>query len=123
MNLFYTALILIIGTITIAIIIYTFVMIGSCANPPSSPLPRHNSHVGEKGSSAQLNMIPYSASSFKFSKGLDLDNVEATEKIKECVVCLLRFQDDEEVRQLHRCKHCFHAPCIDMWMYSHLNNL
>ncbi|MBA0650453.1 hypothetical protein Goklo_017871, partial [Gossypium klotzschianum] len=37
----------------------------------------------------------------------------------ECVVCLLGFEDDEVVRQLHRCKHSFHAPCIDMWMYSH----
>ncbi|XWS16184.1 hypothetical protein CRYUN_Cryun34aG0063200 [Craigia yunnanensis] len=120
MPFIYCALIIIIGTIAIAIIVFTFVMIGSCANPPWSPLPRPTGHVREEGSSAQLNLSPYSASSFKFRKGLE--NVEeATEEIMECVVCLLGFEDDEEVRQLHRCKHSFHAPCIDRWMYSHSN--
>ncbi|XWS26625.1 hypothetical protein CRYUN_Cryun26dG0047100 [Craigia yunnanensis] len=39
----------------------------------------------------------------------------------ECAVCLSVFEDGEEVRQLPRCKHSFHAPCIDMWLYSHFD--
>ena len=39
----------------------------------------------------------------------------------ECSVCLMPFVDGEEVRQLPECKHWFHAPCIDMWLYSHSN--
>lgn len=39
----------------------------------------------------------------------------------ECSVCLMPFAEGEEVRQLPKCKHSFHAPCIDMWLYSHSN--
>nr|XP_010920627.1 E3 ubiquitin-protein ligase Os04g0590900 [Elaeis guineensis] len=39
----------------------------------------------------------------------------------ECAVCLSVIADGEEFRQLPRCKHSFHAPCIDMWLYSHSN--
>ncbi|XP_008784713.1 E3 ubiquitin-protein ligase Os04g0590900-like [Phoenix dactylifera] len=39
----------------------------------------------------------------------------------ECVVCLSVIADGEDVRQLPKCKHSFHAPCIDMWLYSHSN--
>ncbi|GAB2218082.1 hypothetical protein Droror1_Dr00001300 [Drosera rotundifolia] len=37
----------------------------------------------------------------------------------ECAVCLSMFEDGEEIRELPRCKHSFHAPCIDMWLSSH----
>ncbi|XVF74342.1 hypothetical protein PTKIN_Ptkin13bG0102700 [Pterospermum kingtungense] len=87
-----------------------------CANPPSSSSLSHGEDIDQKGSSAQLNLTPYSASSFSYKKRVE--NVGAA---TECVVCLLGFEDGEEVRQLHRCKHSFHAPCIDMWMYSHSN--
>ncbi|KAG4970220.1 hypothetical protein JHK85_036641 [Glycine max] len=39
----------------------------------------------------------------------------------ECPVCLSGFEEGEEVRKLPRCKHWFHAPCIDMWLYSHFD--
>jgi len=39
----------------------------------------------------------------------------------ECSVCLSGFEEGEEVRKLPECKHWFHAPCIDMWLYSHLD--
>jgi len=39
----------------------------------------------------------------------------------ECSVCLSGFEEGEEVRKLPQCKHCFHAPCIDMWLYSHFD--
>ncbi|XAR67116.1 hypothetical protein NMG60_11013552 [Bertholletia excelsa] len=37
----------------------------------------------------------------------------------ECPICLSLFEEGEEVRKLPRCKHSFHASCIDMWLYSH----
>ncbi|PKA51932.1 RING-H2 finger protein ATL51 [Apostasia shenzhenica] len=37
----------------------------------------------------------------------------------ECSVCLTAFREGEKVRQLPACRHSFHAPCIDMWLYSH----
>ncbi|OIS99931.1 ring-h2 finger protein atl52 [Nicotiana attenuata] len=39
----------------------------------------------------------------------------------ECSVCLSDFEEGEEVKQLPRCNHSFHASCIDMWLYSHLD--
>ncbi|MED6173977.1 hypothetical protein PIB30_064683 [Stylosanthes scabra] len=39
----------------------------------------------------------------------------------ECAVCLSVFEEGEEVRKLPRCKHSFHALCIDMWLYSHFD--
>ncbi|PPD79201.1 hypothetical protein GOBAR_DD23868 [Gossypium barbadense] len=88
-HLIYWALIPIVGTIAIAVTVFTLVMYGNCAifsqSAPSGPTSR-------KSLSARLDLSPYSASSFKFSKEL----------------CFI-----------DRCKHSFHAPCIDMWMYSH----
>lgn len=125
MPLIYYALIVIIGTIAIAILFFTFVITRNYASNPL--IPTSGSHIGgdiQKGSSAQLNQLsPYSAtySSFKYKKRI-LENVgeaATADDITECVVCLLGFEDGEELRQLHRCNHSFHAPCIDMWMYSH----
>nr|KYP57859.1 RING-H2 finger protein ATL5F [Cajanus cajan] len=39
----------------------------------------------------------------------------------ECPVCLSGFEEGEDVRKLPQCKHSFHAACIDMWLYSHLD--
>ncbi|KAL4312349.1 hypothetical protein GQ457_01G001090 [Hibiscus cannabinus] len=117
--LIYWALIPIIGTFAIALIVFAFVMYVNWLSS-STPLPGPTSH---EGSSARLDLSPYSASSFKFSKELGLPpTVESKrEDGVECVVCLLGFEDDEVVRRLHRCNHSFHAPCIDMWMYTHSN--
>ncbi|XP_022764281.1 RING-H2 finger protein ATL52-like [Durio zibethinus] len=36
-----------------------------------------------------------------------------------CAVCLSQFEEGEELRTLPECLHSYHAPCIDMWFYSH----
>ncbi|WVZ12455.1 hypothetical protein V8G54_016985 [Vigna mungo] len=56
-----------------------------------------------------------SSSSFKYKK----EGVVGYDD--ECSVCLSGFEEGEEVRKLLQCKHWFHAPCIDMWLYSHLD--
>lgn len=57
-----------------------------------------------------LPLVPYSA--VKTSR---VSKASAT----ECAVCLAEFEDDEALRVLPKCKHCFHPDCIDMWLYSH----
>ncbi|XP_024987897.1 RING-H2 finger protein ATL52-like [Cynara cardunculus var. scolymus] len=38
-----------------------------------------------------------------------------------CVVCLGKFEENEEVRIMPECAHVFHVSCIDMWLFSHTN--
>lgn len=53
--------------------------------------------------------------SFKYKKKLE----GGVSDDYECPICLCCFEEEEEVNKLPRCKHLFHAPCIDMWLYSH----
>ncbi len=38
-----------------------------------------------------------------------------------CSICSADFIDGEYIRQLNRCSHSFHRPCIDIWLSSHNN--
>ncbi|CAI8613981.1 unnamed protein product [Vicia faba] len=61
-------------------------------------------------------------SSFKYRK--EVVTKEEGEKgydEYECSVCLSVYEEGEDVRKLPRCKHSFHAVCIDMWLYSHFD--
>lgn len=42
-------------------------------------------------------------------------NISSTEE-RDCAVCLENFRVGEECRLLPKCKHCFHAACIDSWL-------
>ena len=33
-----------------------------------------------------------------------------------CAICLADMEDGEAVRQLIRCHHAYHAPCLDTWL-------
>ncbi|KAL2928853.1 RING-H2 finger protein ATL43 [Bienertia sinuspersici] len=37
----------------------------------------------------------------------------------ECAVCLNRFEPDEILRLLPKCKHAFHVECVDTWLDAH----
>lgn len=37
----------------------------------------------------------------------------------ECAVCLNRFEQAELLRLLPKCKHGFHADCVDVWLEAH----
>ncbi|KAK8954646.1 RING-H2 finger protein ATL43 [Platanthera zijinensis] len=37
----------------------------------------------------------------------------------ECAVCLGRFEPEELLRLLPKCRHAFHVDCVDAWLDSH----
>lgn len=37
----------------------------------------------------------------------------------ECAVCLNKFDADEVLRLLPKCKHAFHVECVDTWLEAH----
>ncbi|GLJ05628.1 hypothetical protein SUGI_0021760 [Cryptomeria japonica] len=39
----------------------------------------------------------------------------------ECCICMSPVEENEQVRYLPQCKHCFHKHCIDRWLS--LNNV
>lgn len=45
----------------------------------------------------------------------------STDDPLDCAVCLSEFEDNEYGRVLPKCRHAFHADCIDMWFQSHSN--
>lgn len=58
--------------------------------------------------------------SFKYQKDEEAATAASVGSV-ECAVCLSMFEEGEEIKQLPRCKHSFHASCIDMWLSSHLD--
>ncbi|GAA0142913.1 hypothetical protein LIER_03709 [Lithospermum erythrorhizon] len=59
--------------------------------------------------------------SYKYQKGGDHEKGVVDKDDGMCPVCLSDFEDGEEIRTLPGCLHSFHAPCIDMWLFSHPN--
>lgn len=37
---------------------------------------------------------------------------------QECCICLSLFEEDEKVKVLPECSHCFHSDCVDRWLVS-----
>ncbi|KDP40714.1 hypothetical protein JCGZ_24713 [Jatropha curcas] len=103
------------GTIAIAFAVYALVMLRFQTSRHLLSQPGLTSPAEPKDS-VSLNLSSYSASTFKYKK--ESENPEAPPET-ECVVCLSTFEDEEYVRRLSDCRHSFHAPCIDMWLYSH----
>lgn len=50
---------------------------------------------------------------FKFS------SLKGSKEGLECAVCLFKFEDEEILRLLPKCKHAFHMNCIDKWLEHH----
>lgn len=107
----------VIGIAAIVLVAYNLIIIKWCTDH-SNIRPRHGiSHGHQTTSSPRFGDTRMnSMTSFKYRKhGLEQDQGN----IYECVVCLSVFEEGEDVRKLPRCQHSFHAPCIDMWLYSH----
>ncbi|KAF8401060.1 hypothetical protein HHK36_014363 [Tetracentron sinense] len=110
LSFFYYGLV-VMGSIAVVLTLYNIIFVGWCTHRRSNR--RSNQSPGDT-SLTFVNSDDHPVSTFKFQK-----EVETPEQDNECAVCLSVFEDDEDVRQLPRCNHSFHAPCIDMWLYSH----
>ncbi|XP_058213551.1 E3 ubiquitin-protein ligase RING1-like [Rhododendron vialii] len=130
MPVFYYGL-LVVGTTGIILALYNLIIIRLCTGQhhhlhrqsrPGPPRPANRTPV--PGSSRSFdNQNTRLMSSFKYKKGEGALNGRQDQQDYEleCPVCLSVVEEGEEVRQLPRCKHSFHAPCIDMWLYSHFD--
>ncbi|KAI3456782.1 hypothetical protein Pfo_013445 [Paulownia fortunei] len=46
---------------------------------------------------------------------LELGNSAKNHEVPECCICLAKYRDKEEIRQLP-CTHIFHLKCVDQWL-------
>lgn len=116
MTMLYYGLV-VVGTAAIVLVIYNLIVVRLCARQHRQSL-RPMIQMVEPTSSRSFDNPNISiVSSFKYMK--EGEGVNQVGQDYECAVCLSVFQEGEEMRQLSRCKHSFHAPCIDMWLYSH----
>ena len=72
-----------------------------------------------------------SRSSYQSKKtGVDSDYIDlfpkwrfqagaSAESSGDCIVCLLEYEDGDEMRRLLPCNHRFHKACIDPWLADH----
>lgn len=115
--------VIVVGTVAVVLAIYNLIIIRWCANHRRR-LRDINQELDSRrrmSSSSMRGLNSFSlGESFKYKKGDD-DSLQLGYGNNECPVCLCVFEEDEEVRELPRCKHSFHAPCIEMWLYSHLD--
>lgn len=111
----------VVGTAAIVLAIYNLIIIKWCANHQRRLRNMNRSLEGTSLSRRSLDNSSINlGASFKYKKE-GQDSLQLGYDNYECPVCLSVFEEEEEVRQLPRCKHSFHAPCIDMWLYSHLD--
>jgi hypothetical protein len=110
---------LVIGTAALLLAVYNLLIIRWCTQRRHSQAPPRPSPLVEisVGGQSFENLNRNLLSSFKY-KNEDGGGGGGVAQ-DECAVCLSVFEEGEEVRTLPRCKHSFHAPCIDMWLYSH----
>ncbi|GMY36384.1 ring-h2 finger protein atl52 [Fagus crenata] len=119
----------VIGTAALVLALYNLIVIKWCTHRNSQRPQGPNSFLEVSAShESYVNHVNRNLllSSFKYKKeGEDGDGGVAQQEQGvvvvdyECAVCLSVFEEGEEVRNLPRCKHTFHAMCIDMWLYSH----
>ncbi|XP_010273943.1 PREDICTED: RING-H2 finger protein ATL1-like [Nelumbo nucifera] len=118
---FYYSLV-VIGSAAVVLVAYNLFIMGCCTqlrfwrSSHQSQPPQETSQTFQNPYYYYYNGL---ISTFKYQKGEKGEPAAASDT--ECSVCLSVFEDGEDVRQLCLCKHLFHAPCIDMWLYSHSN--
>ncbi|KAL3622878.1 hypothetical protein CASFOL_033267 [Castilleja foliolosa] len=101
----------VVGTAAVVLALYNLIIVRWCTNFSHPRAGRRANGPSWRFHHSNINIL----SSFKYKR----DEVVGDES--ECAVCLSVFEEGEELRQLPKCKHSFHAPCIDMWLYSHIN--
>lgn len=128
MPLLYYGLV-IVGTAALLLAVYNLIIIKRCGgrrrHVQSSSSSSSSSSQPSNRVSEAVAPISQSYDGLIFNRNLLLSSFkykkEAAEGESECPVCLCGFEEGEEVRNLPRCKHSFHAHCIDMWLFSHFD--
>ncbi|TKY54436.1 RING-H2 finger protein ATL52 [Spatholobus suberectus] len=112
----------VVGIAATALALYNFITIRRSRRRHMQSLPEGANGLVEvvtessiENCQRNLNLL----SSFKYKK--KEAGKEGVGDDYECPVCLSGFEEGEDVRKLPLCKHSFHAPCIDMWLYSHFD--
>ncbi|KAB2616789.1 E3 ubiquitin-protein ligase [Pyrus ussuriensis x Pyrus communis] len=91
-----------------------------CCVPLISSLLGYNMNMGsiDKGASDdQISQLPswrYKEVNAKVELGNDCNSGSLNED-PDCCICLAKYRDKEEVRQLP-CSHTFHLKCVDQWL-------
>lgn len=106
----------VVGTAALVLAIYNLIIIKWCTQRHRESRQRQETLV-EITSRSFENPNRNLLSSFKYKKEGGVAQDQGVNY--DCAVCLSAFEEGEEVRKLPRCKHSFHTPCIDMWLYSH----
>jgi hypothetical protein len=76
------------------------------SSPPASPKARDRREV-----QLAITALPVFVHS---SSGVGVGGLAA-----ECAICIAEFADGDQGRLLPRCRHRFHARCVDTWFRSH----
>ncbi|KAG6431665.1 hypothetical protein SASPL_109747 [Salvia splendens] len=108
----------VVATAVIVLVLYNIVIVRWCADQRPPQRVRHR-RPRQAATWRIADSPAISVASFKYEgggKGQDGGGGDS-----ECAVCLSVFEQGEEIKQLPNCKHYFHAPCIDMWLYSHMD--
>lgn len=109
----------VVGTAAIVLALYNLIVLKWCTDFRTNRYSRQRAMITGRGSSRRYQNLNLDlVFSFKYKNGVAGQGMRNE---SECAVCLSAFEEGEEVRQLPICKHSFHAPCIDMWLYSHMN--
>ncbi|KAK4415736.1 RING-H2 finger protein ATL1 [Sesamum alatum] len=110
----------VVGTAAVVLALYNLIVIKLCTDF-TDHRSRQRAGRGRGGATAWRfhNLSIDFVSSFKYKK--DESVVEDEGYDSQCAVCLSVFEEGELVRQLPKCNHLFHAQCIDMWLYSHMD--
>lgn len=105
-------------TAGLVLAIYHCIAFHWCSDYP--PWPRNNEAAGRTDQRfSDRKLMELDSTLFKYRRGHQKEG--SGNCSEECVVCLSVFEEGEDVRELVRCKHFFHAPCIDMWLFSHFD--
>ncbi|XP_008218667.1 PREDICTED: E3 ubiquitin-protein ligase At4g11680 isoform X1 [Prunus mume] len=92
-----------------------------CCVPLMSSLLGYNMNMGsidKAASDDQISQLPswrYKEVNTKVELGNDCDSGCLANEDPDCCICLAKYKDTEEVRQLP-CSHMFHLKCVDQWL-------
>lgn len=104
----------VVATAGLVLAIYHCLALNWCSDYP--PVWLRTAQTGPTEQQCQARkVIEFNSIRYKYKKG------EMGTNNEECVVCLSGFEEEEDIRKLVKCKHSFHALCIDMWLFSHFD--